>query len=67
MTPRPLGSLPSGETVEAHTLANDAGASIKILTPGGSSPRFACPTGSLAWPTSSLDSTTVRPIDPDQK
>jgi aldose 1-epimerase len=35
MTPRPFGSLPSGETVEAYTLANEAGASVQILTYGG--------------------------------
>jgi len=35
MTSRAFGSLPSGETVEAHTLANDSGASVEILTYGG--------------------------------
>ncbi len=35
MTPRPFGTLPSGETVEAYTLANEAGASVQILTYGG--------------------------------
>jgi aldose 1-epimerase len=35
MTPRPFGSLPSGETVEAYTLANESGASATILTYGG--------------------------------
>jgi aldose 1-epimerase len=35
MTPRPFGSLPSGETVEAYTLSNGAGASLQVLTYGG--------------------------------
>jgi aldose 1-epimerase len=35
MTPRPFGSLPTGESVEAHTLGNAAGASVEILTYGG--------------------------------
>jgi aldose 1-epimerase len=35
MTPRPFGSLASGETVEAFTLTNDAGASAEVLTYGG--------------------------------
>jgi len=35
MTSRAFGSLPSGEAVEAHTLANDSGASAEILTYGG--------------------------------
>jgi aldose 1-epimerase len=35
MNPRPLGSLPSGEPVEAHTPANGSGASVQILTYGG--------------------------------
>jgi len=35
MSHEPFGSLPSGETVEAHTLTNDAGASARILTYGG--------------------------------
>lgn len=34
MTPRPFGSLPTGEAVEAHTLANASGASAEILTYG---------------------------------
>jgi aldose 1-epimerase len=35
MTPRPYGSLASGETVEAHTLKNDSGASAEVLNYGG--------------------------------
>ncbi len=35
MTPRPFGTLPSGETVEAYTLANASGASAQVLTYGG--------------------------------
>lgn len=35
MTPRPFGSLPTGEPVEAHTLTNGAGASVEVLTYGG--------------------------------
>jgi aldose 1-epimerase len=35
MTPRAFGTLPSGETVEAYTLANGAGASLEVLTYGG--------------------------------
>jgi aldose 1-epimerase len=35
MTPRPFGQLPSGESVEAYTLANAAGASVEVLTYGG--------------------------------
>ena len=35
MTPRPFGSLASGEPVEAYTLTNDAGASLTVLTYGG--------------------------------
>jgi len=35
MKPRPFGSLPSGEPVEAYTLANASGASVEILTLGG--------------------------------
>jgi aldose 1-epimerase len=35
MTPRLYGSLSSGETVEAYTLKNRAGASVEILTYGG--------------------------------
>jgi aldose 1-epimerase len=35
MSPEPFGSLPSGETVEAYTLTNNAGASARILTFGG--------------------------------
>lgn len=35
MHPQPFGSLPSGETVEAYTLANAAGASVQVLTYGG--------------------------------
>jgi aldose 1-epimerase len=35
MTPRPFGSLASGEPVEAYTLTNDAGASAEVLTYGG--------------------------------
>jgi len=35
MTSRAFGSLPSGEAVEACTLANDSGASVEILTYGG--------------------------------
>src|SRR5580658_2580361 len=35
MNPRPIGSLPSGEPVEAHTLSNAAGASAEVLTYGG--------------------------------
>ncbi len=35
MNPRPFGTLPSGEAVEAYTLANGAGASAKVLTFGG--------------------------------
>jgi aldose 1-epimerase len=34
MTPRPFGSLPSGENVEAYTLTNSAGASATVLTLG---------------------------------
>jgi aldose 1-epimerase len=35
MNPIPFGSLASGEPVEAHTLANAAGASAQVLTYGG--------------------------------
>ena len=35
MTPRPFGSLASGEPVEAYTLTNDAGASLTVLPYGG--------------------------------
>jgi aldose 1-epimerase len=35
MNPRPFGSLASGESVEAHTLTNRAGASVQVLTYGG--------------------------------
>ncbi|HEY5079267.1 MAG TPA: aldose epimerase family protein, partial [Opitutaceae bacterium] len=35
MTPRPFGSLPSGESVEEFTLTNRAGASASVLTLGG--------------------------------
>src|SRR5579863_6357278 len=35
MTPRRFGTLPSGEAVEAYTLANGAGASAEVLTYGG--------------------------------
>jgi aldose 1-epimerase len=35
MTPRKFGTLPSGDTVEAHTLANGAGASVEVLNYGG--------------------------------
>jgi aldose 1-epimerase len=35
MTPEPFCSLPSGETVEAYTLVNGAGASAKVMTLGG--------------------------------
>ena len=35
MNSRSIGSLPSGETVEAYTLANAAGASVDVLTFGG--------------------------------
>jgi aldose 1-epimerase len=35
MNPLPFGSLASGEPVEAHTLANAAGASAQVLTYGG--------------------------------
>jgi aldose 1-epimerase len=35
MTPRPYGSLASGETVEAHTLKNASGASAEVLSYGG--------------------------------
>jgi aldose 1-epimerase len=35
MTPRPFGSLPSGQPVEAYTLANASGASIQVVTYGG--------------------------------
>ena len=34
MNSRSIGSLPSGEGVEAHTLANASGASVRILTYG---------------------------------
>ncbi len=34
MTPRPFGSLPTGEAVEAYRLANASGASAEILTYG---------------------------------
>lgn len=35
MTPRTFGFLASGEPVELHTLANNAGASVDIMTYGG--------------------------------
>jgi len=35
LTSRAFGSLPSGESVEAYTLANDSGASVEVLTYGG--------------------------------
>jgi aldose 1-epimerase len=35
MTPRHYGSLASGESVEAYTLVNEAGASVEVLTYGG--------------------------------
>jgi aldose 1-epimerase len=35
MTPRPFGKLPSGQPVEAYTLANESGASLQVLTYGG--------------------------------
>lgn len=35
MTPHPFGSLPSGQTIEAYTLANSAGASLQVITYGG--------------------------------
>jgi len=35
MTHVPLGSLPSGEAVEAYTLTNRTGASATVLTLGG--------------------------------
>jgi aldose 1-epimerase len=35
MTPRPFGTLPSGEAVEAYTLTNRTGASATVLTLGG--------------------------------
>ena len=35
MTPRHYGSLASGESVEAYTLANEAGASVEVLSYGG--------------------------------
>lgn len=35
MTSRAFGTLPSGETVHAHTLSNASGASVEILSLGG--------------------------------
>ncbi len=35
MTPLSFGTLPSGKTIDAYTLANDAGASLQVLTYGG--------------------------------
>jgi aldose 1-epimerase len=35
MNPRAFGPLPSGESIEAHTLANASGASVQVLTYGG--------------------------------
>jgi aldose 1-epimerase len=35
MTPRLFGTLPGGEAVEAYTLANAAGASLHVITLGG--------------------------------
>lgn len=35
MTPRPLGTLPSGEPVVAYTLTNRAGACVEAMTYGG--------------------------------
>lgn len=35
LTSRPFGSLPTGEAVEIHTLANSAGASMTVITYGG--------------------------------
>ncbi len=34
MNPRPFGELPTGESVEAHTLASSSGASAEVLTYG---------------------------------
>jgi aldose 1-epimerase len=35
MTPSPFGTLPTGEPVEAYTLANGTGASLQVVTYGG--------------------------------
>lgn len=35
MIPRPFGSLPDGQTVQAWTLANTRGASLQVITYGG--------------------------------
>lgn len=35
MSPQPYGSLPSGQRIEAYTLANASGASVQVITYGG--------------------------------